>query len=143
MFAAEDRRLLGEVRRRDINRLAEMADEIAPDVSAASLRTVQERDRPLDAAKRQARAERRAELARVARRRAVLVLRLVEFGRDDDLHAHASFSAGRSAGFGVRKIMRGFLLVRSFSSDGASQRSRVCRAPLLPLFHGLASVKSF
>src|ERR1017187_871048 len=67
LAAAEDRAVLVEVGRRDVNRFAEMADEIAADVSRAALSAVQKRDAALDAAKRQARAQRRAELAGVAR----------------------------------------------------------------------------
>jgi hypothetical protein len=77
LAAAENRAVLVKVRRRDVNRLAEMADEIAADVSRAALRTVQKRDATLDAAKDQARAQRRAELAGIARGGEILRLRLV------------------------------------------------------------------
>ena len=77
LAAAENRAFLVEVRRRDVNRFAEMADEIAADVGRAALRAVQKRDAALDAAKRQARAQRRAELAGVARGGEILRLRFL------------------------------------------------------------------
>src|ERR1039458_4446041 len=65
-----------EVPRRNVNRLAEMADEVAADVSRAALPPVQKRDTTLDAAEGQARAQRGAELASVARGGEMLRLRL-------------------------------------------------------------------
>ncbi len=67
--SAENRRVLVEIRRRDVHRLAEVADEIAPDVGRAALRAMEEGNRPLDAAKDEARTERRAEFTGIARGR--------------------------------------------------------------------------
>ena len=105
LAAAENRALLVEVRRRDVNRFAEMADEIAADVSRAALRTVQKRDAALDAAKRQARAQRRAEFAGVARGGEVFGLRFVLIFMRTSRRREAHFGAF-SMGTSSRRLPR-------------------------------------
>ena len=65
--AAKDRLLFAEAGRADINRLAEMTDEIAPDVSGAALAAVQERHATCQAAEDHAGSQRRAEFTGIAR----------------------------------------------------------------------------
>jgi hypothetical protein len=62
---AENGGRLGEVLRGDVHRLAEVADNVAPHVGRTALRAVNEGDAAFDPAKCDARAERRAELARI------------------------------------------------------------------------------
>ena len=64
----EDGAGLAEARRGDVHRLPEMADDVTAHVGRASLRAVQERHRSFNSAKHQARAQRRAQLARIPRR---------------------------------------------------------------------------
>src|SRR5664280_1935265 len=116
LAAAEDRALLVEIRRRDVNRFAEMADEIAANVSRAALPAVQKWDAALDAAKRQACAERRVELAGIARGGEILRLRFViQFlvGRVDD-------GGGRTGKIDGAK-RRALTVSRAVASSGATQ----------------------
>ncbi len=63
--AAEDRRVLRHRARYGRDRLLEVAREVAAEVGGAALRALHERQRPLEAERREHRAERLARLARV------------------------------------------------------------------------------
>ena len=93
-----------------------MADEIAADVGRAALRTVQKRDAALDAAKRQARAERRAELAGVARGGEIFRLRLVVVIRE------RNGNGGERLDFGGGAVRQALTIRRTRASCGATGR---------------------
>ena len=65
--SAENRTSLAEARSRNIHRLAEMADDVAPHIGGAALRSMQKRQRSGDPAHHQRRPQRSTGLAWVAR----------------------------------------------------------------------------
>jgi len=87
---AKDRAVLREIGRGNVHRLAKVADDIAPHIGGASLRTMKIWQRTLDAANGQRCAQRRAQFARIARCHEIRQRSLLRHNRKCTHAAHSS-----------------------------------------------------